>query len=487
MKIAIPLLTAMLAATSASAANLFVDRANGGDASDGLSWATARATVGSTLATAAGTPEPDVVSVAAGRYAERLVVPADTSLLGGFPSGGGTRDPRANPTILDGAGAGTVVRFPPGSDGGGLDGFTVTGGAGTEAPDLFEYGGGILVEDAAPLIRGNLVEGNRAYRGAGIALIYTVARPAARIDENAVRSNQGGTRFPCERGSRDAGAGVYVRSPPGVNLGVVLSGNRIAGNQACLGAAVYFEGQGVLEHDIIEGNWTGLWLAGGPIRVFNEAVTGNGGTAVTVQCGGSYQLENVTIASNLTAIATDTGAATALRVESSILWGDGDEVTWDCTGTPPVVASSLVAGGFAGGIGIIDSDPLFVPGPVGYHYLSQVASGQPATSPAVDAGSQSALAASLDLRTTATSSARDAAAVDLGFHAVPTASLTILRGSVATTLAPHRTVPGLPFVDDPGTLSDPALPLLHYEVSGTDTDIGVMKDSSLDAVRIEFR
>jgi hypothetical protein len=45
----------------------------------------------------------------------------------------------------------------------------------------------------------------------------------------------------------------------------------------------------------------------------------------------------------------------------------------------------------------------------------------------------------------------------------------------------------LPFVDDPGTLSDPALPLLHYEVRVTDTDIAVTKDMVADAVALSFR
>ena len=482
-RIAAGLLAACVAATSATAASLFVDQATGSDAGDGLSWVTARATVGSALATAAGTPEPDVISVAAGRYVEQLVVPADTSLLGGFPPGGGTRDPLAHPTVLDGARAGTVVRFPPGSDRGGLDGFTVMGGFGTTG-----YGGGILIEDAAPLIHDNIVEWNRAYRGAGIALIYTVARPAARIDGNVVRHNKGSdTRYPCERGSLDAGAGIYVVGPPGADLGVVLSGNRIAENEACLGAAVYFDGQGILEHDIIQDNWSGLWLASGPIRVFNEALTGSPRAAVTVKCGGTYQLESVTIASNRTAIDTDAGAATDLRIESSILWGDAAEVTWDCTGPPPVVVSSLVEGGYAGGTGIIDADPLFVPGPQHSHYLSQVASGQSATSPAVDAGSRSSAAAGLDQRTTATDSALDSGPVDLGFHAEPVPALTILRGSSPQALAVHRVVASLPFVDDPGTLSDPALPLLFYDVRVTETDIAVTKDAATDAVVLSFR
>ena len=109
------------------------------------------------------------------------------------------------------------------------------------------------------------------------------------------------------------------------------------------------------------------------------------------------------------------------------------------------------------------------------------------TSPAVDAGSRTSVAVGLDPRTTATDSAPDAGSVDLGYHPPRIVTLTILRGIVATTLTPHRTIAALPFTDDSGTLSDPALPLLFYAIAGADNEIGVTKDTALDAVRIDFR
>ncbi len=50
-------------------------------------------------------------------------------------------------------------------------------------------------------------------------------------------------------------------------------------------------------------------------------------------------------------------------------------MTWSC-----------VEGGFPGA-GNIDLDPLFVSGPDGDYYLSQIAAGQAVDSPCVDAGS----------------------------------------------------------------------------------------------------
>jgi len=202
--------------------DLFVDQSNGDDAADGLAWATARESIGSAIATAETSPGPDVISVAAGRYVEQLVVPADTSLLGGYPPGGGPRDPAANPTILDGAGTfAPVVDFPPGSDGTVLEGFVVTGGWSDRAS-----GGGIRVEDAAPLIRNNIIEGNTACGGSGILLDYSTSRPAARVEGNIIRESAcWRIQFQC-----GCGSAVSISGPWDVDLGTVLSGNRITAN-----------------------------------------------------------------------------------------------------------------------------------------------------------------------------------------------------------------------------------------------------------------
>ncbi|NLF77438.1 MAG: VWA domain-containing protein, partial [Chloroflexi bacterium] len=64
----------------------------------------------------------------------------------------------------------------------------------------------------------------------------------------------------------------------------------------------------------------------------------------------------------------------------------------------------------------IGADPLFVEGPLGEVYLSQVAAGQEAGSPAVDAGSSLAESIGLAERTTRTDGEGDEGVVDLGFH-----------------------------------------------------------------------
>ena len=64
----------------------------------------------------------------------------------------------------------------------------------------------------------------------------------------------------------------------------------------------------------------------------------------------------------------------------------------------------------------VGGDPLFVTGPKGDYYLSQVDAGQTSTSPCVDAGSGTAASLGLDTKTTRTDEVGDTGTVDMGFH-----------------------------------------------------------------------
>ena len=87
--------------------------------------------------------------------------------------------------------------------------------------------------------------------------------------------------------------------------------------------------------------------------------------------------------------------------------------------------------------------PLFVQGPLDKYYLSQIAAGQSADSPAVNAGSGLAVDLGLANLTTATSGDADGGTVDLGFHRVDHRGLAqyTLHARVAAgsgTIAPQR-------------------------------------------------
>ena len=104
--------------------------ANGGnDANDGTTWATAKATIGSAIASISG---PETVHVAAGTYIENIAFEDDLTLLGGYPAdaqAGDPRNPDLNQTIIDGSGSGSVVTIS-GDTNCTLDGFTLQNGNG---------------------------------------------------------------------------------------------------------------------------------------------------------------------------------------------------------------------------------------------------------------------------------------------------------------------------------------------------------------------
>jgi len=82
----------------------------------------------------------------------------------------------------------------------------------------------------------------------------------------------------------------------------------------------------------------------------------------------------------------------------------------------PVVLHSNIEGGWSGcGIGNIDADPMFVAGPDGDFYLSNIGAGQPVDSPCIDAGNGQALDWYIT-GTTRADSVVDTGPVDMGFH-----------------------------------------------------------------------
>jgi hypothetical protein len=97
-------------------------------------------------------------------------------------------------------------------------------------------------------------------------------------------------------------------------------------------------------------------------------------------------------------------------------------ILWDNTGgsfggpNTPAVVFSNVQGGFSGP-GNINADPLFVTGPLGDIYLSQVAAGQGIDSPCLDAGAGIAVELFIS-GTTRDDTVDDAAALDMGYHYV---------------------------------------------------------------------
>lgn len=96
-----------------------------------------------------------------------------------------------------------------------------------------------------------------------------------------------------------------------------------------------------------------------------------------------------------------------LTMTNSVAWGNNGFVPYGKS-----VTFCCIEGGYPG-IGNIPYDPLFVTGPQGDYYLSQIASGQATDSSCLDAGDP---ASSLVLGTTRTDEIADQGRPDIGYH-----------------------------------------------------------------------
>jgi len=122
----------------------------------------------------------------------------------------------------------------------------------------------------------------------------------------------------------------------------------------------------------------------------------------------------------------------APNLKNCILWGNTPLQIFVGGTSVPTVVYSDIQGGWSG-TGNLDSNPLFVAGPLGSFYLSQIAAGQSANSPCLNGGQD--LAANtcypttsgpycLNGLTTRTDHYPDGGAVDLGFHVIPSGFAT---------------------------------------------------------------
>lgn len=145
-----------------------------------------------------------------------------------------------------------------------------------------------------------------------------------------------------------------------------------------------------------------VFPGGNPISnctITNNATTrGTGGIA---HGGGSDGVDGITNGAggycDLDSIVT---------INNSIIWGNNVEEIYGIA----TVNYSNIEGGYSGNN--IDSDPLFVNGPLGDYYLSQVAADQLTDSPCVNTGNNTALQSG----TTRTDQVEDEGVVDMGYH-----------------------------------------------------------------------
>ncbi|MBN1295925.1 right-handed parallel beta-helix repeat-containing protein [bacterium] len=162
-----------------------------------------------------------------------------------------------------------------------------------------------------------------------------------------------------------------------------------------------------------------------------------------------------------------------------ILWDNAIDEIFIFSGSPEFTFCDI-DGGWSG-IGNITSDPLFVTGPNGSFYLSQISAGQSADSPCVNTGNVPAASVSftsadrtfyLDTMTTRTDEQTDSGMADLGYHDDPLRDPCVELGC-------HIDMPALYFspgdsffcnviIHNPETLIYPDIPVfMILDVAGT--------------------
>jgi predicted outer membrane repeat protein len=283
-------------------------------------------------------------------------------------------------------------------------------------------GGAIYCHGSDPLISDNIFISNSAETGGAIA-IKSSSNPT--ITNNRFITNladdDGGAIYSGER--------VYPCNP-------IITGNSFISNSANQnnGGAIACHNSPLIENNIFVANsssggtlWGGgaIWHSGsysGFATILNNTFTLNSAS----ENGG--------------AIYCHSDARPIIR--DSIFWGNiapnGPEIYAEEPSFLEVTYCN-VQGGWIGE-GNIDVDPLFVTGPQGNYYLSQIDAGQLQQSPSVNAGDP---VSPMIQGTTRTDEAIDNWPIDMGFHyssdsdepyiylyVYPTGPITVLRGEV---------------------------------------------------------
>jgi hypothetical protein len=99
----------------------------------------------------------DSIMVAAATYYTPVTIKTPVMLFGGWDASFSSRDPSANPTVIQSLGSVIAFMNVPGACG--IDGFTLRGGSGKTAqlPGMGIYGGGVFAFNSSPVITNNII------------------------------------------------------------------------------------------------------------------------------------------------------------------------------------------------------------------------------------------------------------------------------------------------------------------------------------------
>ena len=359
----------------------------------------------------------DIIIVRDGLYSENL------NFLGKAITVKSENGP--NSTTIDGTGSGSVVSFVNGEGKDSvLEGIALVNGSGTYV-GAYAYGGGIFCDNASsPTLRDNIMAGSACDYGAGLACTpncHPLVTGGQIVGNSALKNGAGvyaeGSNivlrdvFLAGNKADEGGGGVFIilDSNPIIE-GCSFTGNTAPGTVAHGGAMHLMLGSGsahaYIRNNEIYGNQAsgaggGLYLMNSSATLLNNSVMyNNSGT----QGGGIY---------------VSGGSQYTYLLRDSILWQNSSSISgfqiYKDTGTDLTVAYCDVMGDWVG-TGNFDADPLFTGGSGGSFFLSQVAAGQAADSPCLDAGSNQAVNVGMNTAYTRTDQGLDTGTVDIGHH-----------------------------------------------------------------------
>lgn len=195
----------------------------------------------------------------------------------------------------------------------------------------------------------------------------------------------------------------------------------------------------LIADNVITGGYThdgaaGFYIWNSSPTVINNLIYGNdfceSGTVIGIMSGSSPVLINNTLAHNEYDSCHSLGSIYVWSdcnplIVNCIVWDQGRSVNQWYTDGIPIRHCDLKFGDSLGP-GCIDANPLFVSGPLGDYYLSQVEAGQEADSPCLDTGDPGT---SSPGGTTRTDGGPDAGVPDMGYHYESFAVVCDLDGS----------------------------------------------------------
>lgn len=284
----------------------YVDGATGSDTGDCTSTASPCATVQYALDQSVS---GDEIRVAQGTYTETLGVSIAVNLLGGYEAAGWTRDIAANPTIIDAAGADSlVVNITPGADAT-IEGFTIQG-----ANHVSDVGGGVFINTANVVISGTVIQNNTVGNGGsgggvwlegdgvGLSLVNsailsntvtgsggglaggginnnaTISLENAEVRGNSAQGEGGAMALNGATvnitasaivSNTAAGAGGGIRVHGGITL-TIMSSDLLSNTTGVGGGAIAADNNILVLDDVtVAGNWAGD--TGGGIHVWSQA------------------------------------------------------------------------------------------------------------------------------------------------------------------------------------------------------------------------